>query len=120
MSFERYEKRTGAASNEPRISIRKSETIGINTAAMRSFFQDADGVIAYYDDETDQVGLEPAAADDPDAYTIQVSEPSETGSVSASGFLNTYRLVPEKTTQYEATWDDEHEMVVIDLDAPIR
>ena len=119
MTFERYEKRTGAASNEPRISIRKSETIGINTAAMREFFEDADGVIAYYDDSTDQIGLEPASADDPDAYTIQVGEPSETGTIAASGFLNTYRLTPEKTRQYEASWDDEHGMVTVDLDAPI-
>ncbi|MFW5905536.1 MAG: hypothetical protein ACOCY7_01885 [Halodesulfurarchaeum sp.] len=119
MGFERYEKRTGAASNEPRISIRESETIGINTAAMRAYFEGADGVICYYDDETNQVGLEPADADDSDAYTIQVSDPSETGSLSASGFLNTYRLVPEKTTRYEATWDEDHDMVIIDLDAPI-
>lgn len=119
MAFERYEKRTGAASNEPRISIRESETLGINTAAMREYFDGMRGVICYYDESTNQVGLEPAEADNPDAYTIQVSEPSETGSVSASGFLNSYRLVPEKTTQYEAEWDDEKEMIVVDLDAPI-
>jgi hypothetical protein len=103
------------------ISLRKSGSIGINTAAMEEYFADAEAVVLYYDEEENRVGLEPVADQGiGGAYTI--SRTNDTGSVTPSAFLREYRLVPEVTTQYEPVLrevDDGFELVTIDLDEPI-
>ncbi|MFB1064849.1 hypothetical protein [Natrinema sp. H-ect4] len=114
MGFERFED-TGSmeASSEPRISLRKSGSIGISKAAMNEWFEDADAVVLHYDEDNDRIGLEPVEAGEDHSYTITESEGG--GSVTPSAFMNRYDLVPEVTTRYAAEWDDDNELVVADL-----
>ncbi len=98
------------------MSIRKSGTIGVNRAALDEFFEGKDGAVMYYDEESNRIGIEPvedAEADDA-AYTVTKSDAS--GTIAAQAFLRKYDLVPEITTQYAPQWDDEEELVVIDVD----
>lgn len=103
-------------STELMMSIRKSGTIGVNRAALDEFFEGKDGAVMYYDEENNRIGIEPvedAEADDA-AYTVTKSDAS--GTIAAQAFLRKYDLVPEITTQYAPKWDDEEELVVIDVD----
>lgn len=119
MPFERYAAGSGrGATSEPRISVRKTDAIGINSAAMDEWFDDATAVNTYYDEETNAIGLEPLAEAEGGSYALQDANGS--GTVAAGGFLNGLGLSHDVTTTYEPTWDDEHEMVVISLDDPVR
>lgn len=119
MGFEKYDKGTGRGTSQPRVSLRKSDTIGINGAAIEEYFEDTDGVILYYDEEDNRVGLEPADADDSDAYTLVRANNSNSATVNATGFMTDHGLTPEQTTHYEAQWDDDADLVSIDLDEPV-
>lgn len=118
MGFERFED-TGSmeASSEPRISLRKSGSIGISKAAMQNWFEDAEAVVLHFDEDNNKVGLEPVDEDEEHSYTITRSEGG--GSVTPSAFLNRYDLIPDTTTRYAAEWDDENELVVADLSESI-
>lgn len=122
MPFEKFDESgngrgrpTGA---DPMISIRKSESIGINEAALEAFFEDADGAVMYYDGDENLVGIEPVDHADADeaAYTITKSESG--GTIAPQAFLDKYDLTPDVTTQFDPEWDDEEELVVVDLDEP--
>jgi hypothetical protein len=120
MAFEKYDKGTGRGTNEPRISLRRSDTLGINGPAVAECFEDVDGVILYHDDNENRVGLEPADADDTDAYTLVENNNADSATVNATGFMTSYGLTPDQTTHYEAPWEDDQELVFIDLDEPVK
>jgi len=105
------------ASSQPRISLRKSGSIGISKAAMREWFGDSDAVVLHFDEENNMIGLEPVEEGTEHSYTISRSEGG--GSVSPSAFLNRYDLVPQVTTRYAAEWDDENSLVAADLDEAV-
>jgi hypothetical protein len=122
MGFEKFDEagsgRGRPAGTEPMLSIRKSGSIGVNQAAIDEFFEDQDGAVMYYDEDADQVGIEPVADEDADdaAYTVSKTDPG--GTIAPKAFLERYDLVPEVTTQYDPAWNDDESLVVLDLDEP--
>jgi len=124
MAFEKFDEsgsgRGRPAGTEPMISIRKSGSIGVNSAALEQFFDDNEGAVMYYDEETNQVGIEPVSDKDADdaAYTVSISDSG--GTIAPKAFLERYDLIPEVTTQYDPMWDDEDErsLIVLDIDEP--
>jgi len=122
MGFDKFEE-SGAGrgrppGTEPMISIRKSASIGVNRAALEEYFQDQDGAVMYYNEEDDQIGIEPAADKDADEAAYTVTKTDSGGTIVPQAFLERYDLVPNVTTQYDPAWDDDEELVVIDLDNP--
>jgi len=122
MPFEKFESTgqgRGGGETVPKISLRKSGSIGINNEALEEFFPDAGAVVMYYDEDENRVGLKPVEDKEAEdgAYTLSRSESG--GSVTPSSFLNKHSLVPEITTQYEpelVTVNQNLELVSIDLD----
>ena len=116
MGFEKFQKHTGRGSaDEPMISLRKTETIGVNGVAIEEHFGDKEGAVLYYNEADNQVGIKPADTDDPDAYTLQFSSQGRGASINAASFLKQYNLVPEQTTRYPAHWNQEQELIYIEL-----
>lgn len=116
MGFEKFQKHSGTGGgSQPRISLRKSGTIGISGAAMMQYFEDSDGAVLYYNEEDNQVGVQPADKEDSDAYTLQTNSNSNGGSLNAAAFLKQYNLTPEQTTQYPVHWNEDQELAYIDL-----
>lgn len=118
MPFEKHKKHSARGSQTPFISLRQTESIGINAAAMEEYFSDHNAAILYYDEENNQIGIEPADDDDEDAYKLMVRNNSPSASLNAASFLTAYGLVPDETTRYEATWNEDAELVTADLDDP--
>jgi hypothetical protein len=123
MSFETF---TGGRSSrgsqvEPRLSLRKSgKTIGINSNSMGKYFSDVDHVELAYDKANRRVGCRLMENETPNSYSLRKGDKEgHGGQVTCRAFLVEYGLVPDKTTQYAARWDDEHDLVVIDLDDPV-
>lgn len=120
MPYVKYNKGTGRGTNEPRISLRRSNTIGINGPAVAEYFADVDGVVLYFDEDAGRVGFEPADADADDAYTLVENNNADSATVNATGFMTDNGLTPEQTTHYAAQWDDDEELVYVDLDDPVK
>ena len=117
MPFEKFEKSTG---NGPRISLRKSGSIGLNAPAINEHFSNQSWVVLYYDSENRRVGLEPKSEKSKDTYTVQKRDGTKHGgSIHAKAFMREYELIPNKTKQYKAHQDEETGLVYIDASNPI-
>jgi hypothetical protein len=51
--------------------------------------------------------------------TSSVSTSNFSKTIAPQAFLETYDLVPDVTTQYNPEWDDDEDLLVIDLDDPM-
>jgi hypothetical protein len=123
MGFKKFTKKGGGKSMDstvgPRISLRKSATIGINYPATQKFFSASDNVELFNDVVNQKVGLHPVGEETDDSYKVKKSDKEGHGAqVNCRAFLREYDIVPEKTTRYKAKWDDEQDLVVIDLTDP--
>lgn len=118
MGFEKFEAGTGRGiSTTPEASIRRTGGIGINKAAMNEWFEDTPAVFVYMDEDEHRIGIEPIDERESGSYVLSVNNGS--GTVNADAFLTRYDLETETTTRYSVTWDDDHGMMVVDLDDPV-
>ena len=122
MAFEKYEKnsRVGSGNVDPMISIRASNTIGINKPAMEEFFEDATHIVTHYDPDTDRVALEPDAGETEGAYKI--SRSNDSGALGCNGFLRDNGIDDEEKsrqyTPYIDEMEDGTEAVMLDVGDP--
>lgn len=123
MAFEKYEDtgrgRGRPAGADPMISIRQSGSIGINSAALEAYFDDADGAVLYFNDDDEQIGIEPVEDADAEDAAYTVSKTDSGGTIAPRAFLEDYDLIPDVTTQYEPELDEDRGLVIVDLDKPI-
>lgn len=122
MAFEKFDEagsgRGRPAGTDPIVSLRKSGSVGVNQAAIEAHFEDEDGAVMYYDDDANQMGIEPVEDKDADEAAYTVSKTDSGGTIAAQAFLERYDLLPEVTTQFEPEWDDDAGLVTADLDDP--
>jgi len=122
MGFEKFEEagsgRGRPTGTEPMISLRKSGSIGINQAAIEAYFEESDGAVMYYDEDENQVGIEPVADKDADEAAYTITKTDSGGTVAPKAFLERYDIIPEVTTQYDPELNEDDGLVVIDLDQP--
>lgn len=122
MAFEKFDEsgsgRGRTPGTDPMISLRKSGSIGVNQAALEEYFEGADGAVMYFNDEDNQVGIEPVEDTDADEAAYTISRSDSSGTIAPKAFLKKYDLIPEVTTQYDPEWDDDHELDILDLDEP--
>ena len=121
MGFEKFEKDKGGKGGAgPRISLRKSGSIGINGKAIEEMLSDESYVTLFYDTENERIGIKPERRNNKDAYKLQKRKQSgHGGSISATAFMREYDLIPGKTNQYKAQWDESKGMIVADVSDPV-
>jgi hypothetical protein len=122
MAFEKFDDagsgRGRPAGTDPIVSLRKSGSVGVNQAAIEEYFDGEDGAVMYYDDDANEMGIEPVNDKDADEAAYTVSKTDSGGTIAAQAFLEEYDLLPDITTQYEPDWDDDESLVTADLDDP--
>lgn len=122
MGFEKFDEagrgRGRPPGTDPMVSIRKSGSIGLNQPVVEEYFADDDGAVMYYDEASNEVGIEPVADKDADEAAYTVSKTDSGATIAPQAFLETYDLIPDVTTQYDPEWDDDEGLLVIDLDEP--
>ncbi|WP_275737249.1 hypothetical protein [Halorhabdus sp. SVX81] len=123
MGFKKFTKKGGKASGKsrmgPRISLRKSGSVGFNHATVEEYFEGKDYVECFHDAVNQKVGFHPNEDETNDSYKVRKSEKESHGAqVNCRAFMNEFDLVPEKTTRYKAEWDSDQELIVIDLTDP--
>jgi len=124
MGFEKFDEtgrgRGRPAGTDPKISLRKSGSIGVNQAAVEEYFAEDDGAVLYFDGDENRVGIEPVEDSDADEAAYTVSKTDSGGTIAGQAFLEEYDLLPDITTQYVPEWDDEDGLVTVDLDEPAK
>jgi hypothetical protein len=122
MAFEKFDEagrgRGRPAGTDPIVSLRKSGSVGVNQATLEEHFDGEDGAVMYYDDDANQIGIEPVEDKDADEAAYTVSKTDSGGTIAAQAFLEEYDILPDVTTQYEPNWDDDRGLVTADLDDP--
>lgn len=125
MGFEQFDKTPAqgtTSSSIPKLSVRKSDSIGLNKSAMVEFFDTSvEGIVLHYDSDNDIIGIEPVEEleENPNAYSLSRRHENGGGTVSAMAFLREYGLRHDATSHYQAEWNEQHEMVVSDLSKEI-
>lgn len=121
MALEQHDRKTGhtkAKGEAPKVSLRKSGSIGINKHALQQFFADCNAVILYYDPEQNNIGIEPIEElhDHPNTYKITRRNPNAGGTVTPKSFLAEYDLQHSETLHYSVEWDNDRELLIVNLD----
>lgn len=120
MPFEEYDRKPAQGkthNTEPKVSIRQTNSIGINKAALDKHTDDETHVKLLFNEDERLLGIKPVESlnNNPNAYTISQGDDSGGGTVTPTSFLRHYDLIHENTIHYEAQWDDDREMIVVDI-----
>jgi len=121
MPFEKQKKAGGGRGSEDikaKISIRKSNSIGINQTAVDEYLEDEPEYCEIHWDSVERkLGL--GFVDEETEYSYKVSYGESGATITPTAFLKSEELVPEVTKQYRidtAELDDGTELLVIDVD----
>lgn len=121
MPYEKVTTSRGRGTAQPKISLRKSASIGVNQAALEQFFEDSEEYAEiYYDEENNKLAIVALEGETDDSLSLTRSESG--GSITPASFLKGNDLVPDITTQYapfEEDINDDTTAVAIDLDDPL-
>ncbi len=118
MAFEQFEPRELGGSDEPRVSIRKSGSFGFNGPLVEEYIgEDKEGAAVFYDEDENRVGFKFFDEKGDDMYTVTYAETGAT--VTSLALINRYNINTDVTTRYDFEWDEDEEMVIIDLDEPV-
>lgn len=117
MAFERFT--GGGRSYKARASIRKNGQIGLSQGAVQRFKLDRyPYVVLFYDKETERIGIKPTQnPEEPGAYRL--NHKGSGADISGLAFLEYFGIDRDRSRRYEADWDDEQGMLVIDLEKPV-
>lgn len=117
--FEKFIPQRLAFTGEPTITIAKTGILNFNIVTMNRYVKDNVYAVLYYDKKSRLVGIKFTKRKAPEGYRIIKYRENKFGTISGMGFLKYYKIrKPEtkyKTKCYLAEWNEQEEMLVIDL-----
>ena len=121
MPFEKVSGSRGrGGGGSPMISLRKSGSIGLNSAVMDELLDNPEHCEVFFDEEENRLGFR--GLDEPSDDSYSVSKSNGSGTLNPTSILKMHGLVPEVTTQFKPSVEKlngDIEIVVIDCDDPI-
>lgn len=99
------------------VTMTKKGHIRINTGAAEFYFDDARAVTIHKKKGEEAIGLKPIPEYDEenDSHHKVPEEASTSFTITATSFIRHYNLQHEETTRYQPEWNDEHEVLIVDL-----
>jgi hypothetical protein len=99
------------------VTVRSSGSIAPNSAVVRDHFGDADAVQLFFKEEDNLIGVQPVDAyDDEDDRLYKISEDGGSISINTHAFMKAWDIEHDETIRYRPEWDDEMQMLIVDLD----
>jgi len=122
MGFELFERRN-APTGEPAITIRKFQgsnkvSFYVNESASRKFFINYTRTFLLYDKDKSFIGFRPTNQEE-NSFSLTRGKKGTGILVYGMPFLRYYEIPHEKSKRYRANWNNEEELVVIDLNKPL-
>ena len=112
----------------PKISVRSNGAIGVSQGALKRFdlMEGNFHFVLHYDKHERVIGMKPTrdAAEEGAVKLVRRTVAGKNGRtsinayVSARSFLDYYSIADKKTKVYDAEWNDEHGMIIVDLKKP--
>ena len=113
MAFEKFTK--VGKTFRPKISIRMNGQIGFSNGARERFKLDGyEYVVLYFDKTGMKIGIQPSNDKDGDGV-IRLHKRPLNMAISAKSFLEYYSISYNETKTYDPEWNEELQMIVIDL-----
>lgn len=94
--IEEWNKGKQSPKGEEYVAIYSSDQIAIPSTVYEQHFSDTESVLIQYATNTDEIGIKPAEADNPDSYKLGTG----TKSINCKSFLETYDLTVEEVTKH--------------------
>ena len=119
MGFVEFDGKRIQSGNNPRVTILKTGLFGINKVCYEQYFKNYEYVVFSYDNERNVIGLRPTHEDTKKTYTIRSSRKGTMVIISATAFLNFFRIKHEVSTAYSIIWNDKEKLVEVDLNQTV-
>ena len=98
------------------VTVRSSGSIAPNSAVVRARFGDAKAVQLFFKESDDMIGIKPVDTyDEDDDRLYKISEDGGSVSINTHAFMKEWNIEHEKTVRYRPQWDDEMEMLIVDI-----
>ena len=114
-NFEKFTQRKFKSFAIPMATITKDSVINFNVMAMEKYVKEFIYAVFYYDRKDRLVGIKFSHKDAPEAYKIRKDREGRLASISAMSFLRYYNIKPTQTLSYQIKWNEQDEMLIIDL-----
>lgn len=100
------------------ITITKAGIILFNVVAKTKSFGEIKKAQLYFGADERKMGIKPVQAKDA-PHTVNLLG-GRTASMNRRGFLSTAEIDYSETRRYAAVWDEQEQMLVVDLKAPLN
>jgi hypothetical protein len=115
MAWEMFKRRNKPSPKDPMVSLSKSGMIGLNAAVTRNIIGDNRFAHLFFDTDKHLIGIKFIKTSDLDAYPVKCTKNMGHGTIAGVSFLKTYRIFPDDTTAYPATYDETGKILVVDV-----
>lgn len=115
MSFKEFD-RSRRKGHKPTLSIRGNAQIGLNYGAIKRYKLDEYRFVKlYYDEDEQRIGLKPFN-DEEDKNGFKIAVRSDNVTIGAKSFLDEFAIqYGGKSRKYDIEWDEDTEMMVVEL-----
>lgn len=97
------------------VTVRKDGTIAPNSAALESYFEDAEAVVLRKHESKDIIGLLPKDEYEENDDTHYKVTGSEHASIAGRLFLKAHGLFPDESRRYVPEWNEDAGLLTLDL-----
>ncbi len=115
VDFEKFTHRKSKSFGKPTVAITKNGSFNINSIAMLKYVGYNEYAVFYYDKKNYLIGIKFVANENPEAYKIRKARKGKLGYITGIAFLKYYEISYEKTQTYQIEWNEQQEMLIIDL-----
>ena len=121
--FEEFTQTGRKASSTPLVSITRAGNLNLNQAFMEAFVKGEKYCILYYDKTNEAIGLKLTNEKKHNSYSLRSYRGDKIASITAIAFLK-YHGIPfgkgKHSAPYEVEWSEENQMIIVDLNKPIK
>jgi hypothetical protein len=103
------------------VTISKWGIISLNKTTIIEFISDDQNYcLFYFNRNFKRIGIKPIAEYEDGAFKINRNKKNNYASITANSFLKHFQINFDRTSVYGALWDKEKEMIIFDIDKPIK
>lgn len=113
--WESFKRKMRPSPKEPTVTLSTSGSMGLNTAVINNILGDSRHAHLLFDRDKQLIGIKFSKQSNADSYPVQVTKTKSHGSIAGTAFMKTYKIFPKETANYDAVFDEQSKMLIVDL-----
>jgi hypothetical protein len=101
---------------DPTVTVTSTGRLSLNVAVINNFVEDNKFAILMFDRSRKLVGIKFAKSSDSTTYPIFINRVKSSAAINCQAFLKNYSLIPEKTSNYEASYDKKSKLLTFSIE----